>query len=227
METKTMNKQEVNKKYPKRNGFYYFDVENKEVVLPSITKILQVLNKPFLIPWAAKKCAAIALDNPTLTEDEVYTLHRNRDVIAAGTRGTGIHNIAPKLIKDINADYLEVYEPYIKGLKKFIQEHKPEEMFSEKVVKSFKYGIAGQFDWLLNVKGEAWLVDIKTSAGIYPEHGLQLAFYEQALLEEGIKVDKRKILHLPGNGKYSLVEVGGSMEVISHIKKVWEWANGR
>ena len=214
---------EANEKYPKRNG-YYFEGDNK---YPSITKILDVINKPYLITWAAKKCIEIALDNPSLNADDVYTIHRNRDVVAAGTRGTGVHNMAFELIKDINYQYLPVYKEYAEPIIRFLLEFKPTIVWREKVLISHKYGIGGTADYLMVINGLDYLIDIKTSPKVYASHGLQLGFYDAAKEEvEGKKADKLCVLHLPGDGTFDLKEVKGNMEVVMAMKKLYNWTKG-
>ena len=218
-------KEQVNKKYPKRNGYYYTNRQGNEFKFPSITNVLGVVDKPYLVVWAAKKCAEIALDNPTLTVDEVYAIHRKRDITDAGTRGKGMHNLAPKVLsgEEIPVELSEKYGGFVKGLVKFLQENKPIELFNERPVISFKYGIGGTTDWGLKVGNEKWLTDIKTSPRIYRSHKLQLSFYEDALKEEGEVFDKCKIIHLPGDETYALYDVAEDLSVLPHMKAVWEW----
>lgn len=218
---------DINEKYPKRNGYYFISDDKGEHKFPSITKIIDVISKPYLIPWAAKKCIDIALDNPTLNTDDVYTIHRNRDVIAAGTRGTGVHNMAFELIKDINYQYLPVYKEYADPIIRFLSEFKPEIIWREKVLVSFKYGIGGTADYLMRINGLEYLIDIKTSPKVYTSHGLQLDFYDHAKEEvEGRKADKLCVLHLPGDGTFDLKEVKGDMDVVMAMKKIYNWIKG-
>lgn len=223
----TMTRDQVNELYPKRNGFYFGKYEGVEFKYPSITAILNCINKPYLITWAAKQCAEIALENPQLTVDEVYTLHRNRDVIAAGTRGKGVHNFATEVFKNINSDYLPAYEGYIEPLKQFMKEMKPELIWNEKTLISHEYGIGGTADWLLVINKKVCLLDIKTSKDIYPSVGLQLGFYRKAFEEMGGNVDDMYALHLPGNFTYSLKQVKGDMNIVLAMKMVYNWSNNK
>ena len=217
-----------NKKHPKRGGWYYFTVDGKNVKYPSITNILGVLDKSrFLVPWASKACSAIACEEPWLTPDEIYNKHRARDVIAAGTRGKGVHNIAEKILENRNyradGNLEEIYGKYLNPFRNFINDYKPKVIETEKVVRSDKYGIGGSLDQLLEIGGKLWLVDIKTSKAIYNTFHLQLGFYNQALKEEGIETEKQMILHLPGNGKYNLIEAEGNMDIVQALKQVYLW----
>lgn len=231
-----MTKQEANKKWPKRGGFYYFNDNGTEKKYPSITTILGVINKPFLYSWYGKGVARTLLreyfyDAPKFMEmvvsdidrivSEMYSLFFEEKVTKAGNRGKYIHNIATKILQGIDYEKLEQNAPYTVGLLGFVADHKPKEIYSEKIVKSDKYGIAGQLDWVVEINGETWLLDIKTSPQTYVEMEWQLGFYAEALAEEGLKVDRVAILHLPGNGKYSIVNAVGDMEAVMAAKTLW------
>lgn len=70
---------------------------------------------------------------------------------------------------------------------------------------SAKMGYGGTPDWYGLVEGVPTLLDIKTSAQVYPEHWIQLAAYRLLLQEAGHEVAQVGILHLPraldGKGK--------------------------
>lgn len=221
-----MTKQEANQKWPKRNGMYYFDIDGKEVILPAVTEILRVLAKPALVNWAAKEAAKIALDNPTLTEKEVVGQFGQISGNAA-TRGRGVHNFFQQILNNqYDIDAPEQYRPYLEGIIRFQKEYQVTPIFNERIVKSLKYGYAGTVDQAVKTNNQTWLIDLKTSKQIYPEMGLQLECYKQALVEEGFKIDKTAILLVPGDGTFQLAEVKGDIEVFLALKKVWEWMEG-
>jgi hypothetical protein len=62
------------------------------------------------------------------------------------------------------------------------------------------YGYAGRFDAIATVNGHKYLIDFKTSSGIYDEMKWQLCAYRQAyneMLEEGQeRIENMAILHL-------------------------------
>lgn len=218
----TYTKDNANQKSPKRGGWYHFTVDGRSVKYPSITNILGMIDKSrFLVPWAGKACARLACDEPWLTPEEVYSKHRQQDVVAAGQRGKGVHNVAPKIFN--HEEVPDIHRNYVEPLKEFFKEHNPTVIDCEKVVRSDKYGIGGSLDFILSVGKETHLVDIKTSKAVYSTFGLQLGFYKQALSEEGITVDKVYVLHLPGNNKYNLVNTVGNMEIVQNLKQIYMW----
>ena len=52
----------------------------------------------------------------------------------------------------------------------------------------------GTIDWYGEIDGKRWLVDIKTSKGLYPEHTFQVSAYWQMLIENGYPVDGVRLL---------------------------------
>lgn len=222
-----MTKAEKNKIFKKRNGWYYSDgVKDFSQPLPSVTTILgNTLAKPGLDYWKLQQAVRVALEDPSLKEAEVIAESKVRGLKGA-TRGTGIHNIFAKMLK--KEDYLcpEGYEEFIKGLILFFNENKPEVVFADKIIKSDKYGYAGSLDCVVKMKGELWLIDLKTG-GSYPEHGLQLSAYNQCLKEEGIEVAHQAILLLEGDGFYTLKRMKNSLEIFLKIKDIWTWLHNK
>lgn len=220
-----MNKKEANKKWPKRNGYYFFNVNGKEIKLPSVTNILQTLNKPALVSWGAREAAKIALDDPTLNASEVVSkVYQIRN--SAANKGKRIHSLFQAILQQgDDFDMSKVTKediPYAQGILDFRNEYEVKHIANEKMVKSFKHGYAGTADEIIKTKNYTWLLDLKTG-GVYSEAHLQLECYKVALEEEGIKIDKTMVLRVPGNGTFSLIETKGDLEVFLNLKKVWEW----
>jgi len=226
-----MTKQDMNKKYPKRRGFYYFDNPIKElegeIVLPSVTAILGVIAKPALIHWASRTAADIALDNPSLSLEEVSGRFNGVKKQAA-EKGKRIHTMFQTIIDlDDQETFLKHCDKddklYAEPIFDFINEYKFEHQFGERIVRSFKFGYAGTCDEGGLVNGKLSILDLKTGKNTYPEHRLQLEAYKEALIEEGFKVKKTYILHVPGDGTFTLEETKDDFTVFLHLKKVYEW----
>ena len=84
--------------------------------------------------------------------------------------------------------------------------HKVKLLTSEKIVYSKKYDYSGIIDVIAESEGKPYIVDIKTSNGIYDEMKLQVAAYMHAEQEEtGKKYAGRWIIRLgkdlDGNGE--------------------------
>lgn len=173
-----------------------YQVGDKE--LPSVTTILNILDKPALVPWAAKMTAgafkdAVAKSLDCLSEElldeiemEAKASYRKKSTEAMDI-GTRVHTIIETWIESDGVLTLdEVIDPYAKrGLEAFLswgEEHDIEIISYEQVVTDNRY-YAGRYDLLAKVDGKLTLVDFKTSTGIWFTYWLQLGGYAVALDE--------------------------------------------
>ena len=218
-----MTKTQANEKYPKRNGFYFFNTPQGELRLPSVTDILKVLDKPALMYWASKESAKIALEDPTLTDKEVMSKFGEISK-KASEKGKRIHSLYQALFNNQEAGDNEVDKGYRKEILKFIDEFVGEDIEGEKTVKSLNYGYAGTLDRKIKSKnGLIWIIDFKTSKAVYPEHKLQLEAYRVAEVEDNQKIDRTGVLLVREDGTYSLVETKADFKIFLALKTVWEW----
>lgn len=223
------------------------------IEVPSVTTVLNVLDKSGAISWWAMRCgisAVIELDKrkilPTAVADYALPelerlvvdnkLSINHQTASAATRGVNVHSAFEKWAEDqsyrpIVDTYPETEQGYIRGLISFLDDlGEVEDVESEVMVGSIQHGFAGRYDLRFTStpafdeksvvtkvypKREAkrsvlptgkFLVDLKTSKGIYPTHALQLAAYEMASVECGYgATDHRAVVHVTANGNYELV----------------------
>lgn len=149
----------------------------------------------------------------------------------AGARGSAIHNACEKLLF---GGTVKLYEEFpdptdqkcIVSFVNWMAKFQPEivENGIEMVVAS-EMGYAGTLDILCKVKGELWIVDIKTSANVYDSHKLQLTAYQNAIKEMTGELPKMGILHLNHRTKigYSFhtdLEIKGKPVTIDDFMKV-------
>ena len=79
----------------------------------------------------------------------------------------------------------------------FFQKHKPTVIAAEEFTFSDKYKYAGTADLIVEMDGERWLLDVKTSNNLHRSYNLQLAAYAKAWEEMfGQKIDRTGILWL-------------------------------
>lgn len=74
--------------------------------------------------------------------------------------------------------------------------HKMETVAIEMPVVSETFGYGGTVDWLGYIDGKLWLMDIKTSKGLFPEHEYQVSAYDRALFELGYEVAGVRLLRV-------------------------------
>jgi hypothetical protein len=212
---------------------YWFNGEGPR---PSVTTVLEVLSKPALVYWKGQEVArAIYRDSKAffgqawdVGEDQAIKwamgkADEQRD--RAAKLGSSIHLLADMVsrpsekavegfqVSDEEKPYLEAWKRFTA----FLEAQGASIVSSEHAV--WGEGYAGTYDLILSMDNALWMVDIKTSKGIYPEYALQLAAYGHAAgiilpndpkLYPMPKIDRYAVLHLrpdayPQDG-YKLIE---------------------
>ena len=180
---------------------------------PSVTTITGILDKPALVQWAAN-CAVdyVAGNLDRLKSDNVHegeavllearTAHKTVKDEAAGN-GTMVHRAIELYINHDPYEDLLATEEAKTAFSAFLSWEDKNHVLWEKTeceVFSEKHGYAGRFDAIATINGHRYLVDFKTSKGIWDEMKYQLCAYRQAyneMLEEGQEpIENIAILHL-------------------------------
>lgn len=169
----------------------YIAAYPEPVVLPSVTTIMRVLDKPAIVPWAQGIVAEAAIRNRDKLEEWVNVggvdgairllkgaAETQRD--KAANRGTAVHSLAEAIVKGHPVTVPEELAPYVTAYQSWIERFQPDFLAIEEMVCSLEYGYAGTLDSIAVIAGETWLLDIKTSKGYYPETAQQLAAYGHA-----------------------------------------------
>ena len=178
---------------------HYYYVDGK--FFPGVTTIL---HETLPMPFALRKWLG-----------DVGTERATQKFERAGERGTAIHEACERLLlgEEVNLDLefpakkdkkcMVAFTNWIEKVKPVIKDSKHIEM-----IVASESGFAGTVDLVCEIDKEPWILDWKTSAGVYDSHKLQLIAYQQALYEmTGIRA-KIGILHLNFRTKrgYTLVE---------------------
>jgi hypothetical protein len=215
---------------------YWF---NGEGPWPSVTTILEILSKPALVTWKAQESVRAFIRHlnqfstvlweqgeAAVVKLALQTADEQRD--KAAKLGSSIHLLADLVqrapegaetavegfrVSDEEKPYLEAWRRFTA----FLEAQGASIVSSEHAV--WGEGYAGTYDLIVQMDGALWMVDIKTSKGIYPEYALQLAAYGHAAgiilpndpkLYPMPKIDRYAVLHLrpdayPQDG-YKLIE---------------------
>lgn len=166
-----------------------------------------------------------------LTEHKLSTNHV-RD--KASDRGVSVHDAFEQWAGDQRIIpqpivYPEHERGYVAGLAAFLKQlagGEPDGIQAEVTVASLEHRFAGRYDLRLNLRKTAqvvtriypqrqpkievipegsYLLDLKTSKGIYDTHYLQLEAYEGASVECGYEpTDWRGVIHVTADGRYEL-----------------------
>ena len=169
---------------------YYLDGKGP---IPSVTRILKVVDKSGpLMGWAKRLTAEAAVQNAAMLHQMVRLsgeaaaidwlkkiADHKRDT--AASMGTRVHSLAESIARGTPVEMTDEEKPYADTyVRDFLLPFRPEFIALEELVCSPKYDYAGTFDAIARIQGETWMLDLKTSTGIYSETGLQLAAYANA-----------------------------------------------
>lgn len=160
--------------------------------VPGVTTLIgKGLPKPAIPYWAARTVAEWVADNPDLTE-ELKRLGGRGPAVAflkeipwqkrddAAIRGTDVHALAERLVHGEAVDVPEHLAAHVQGYVDWLDQAQPEPLHTERPIGNRTWQYAGTFDLIARMGGETWLLDVKTSSGVYGEMALQLAAYANA-----------------------------------------------
>lgn len=182
---------------------HYYEVYHKGIQkygVRGVTTILQILDKPALMQWAANMASEHWREGIKAGTDELTLDRLSREAPlawkikrdTAGQIGTLIHkwieeHIGAKIAK-VSGPVAPVNEIMYTAVTKFLQWEKDnvgEYLFSEKKLYSIKHNVAGTCDFIyLDKAGKRSLGDLKTSNSMQRTFDLQLAAYRYMLEEE-------------------------------------------
>ena len=212
--------------------------------VPSVTTILGVVNKPALPRWAAKMTAEYAV-----AQKDTWTGLDNRAAIEllkgspwrsmndAAEKGTSIHGIAEKLLRGEQIDFIQPgTEHACQSVAELITALRPKPVAIEATVWSHKHKYAGTLDLLATIDDELWLIDWKSSKGVYPDFALQLAAYAMAdeiIYPDGTstpmpEISNAAIAHVPKEENWAFVPLNigePARTAFLHALGLFEWQN--
>jgi hypothetical protein len=172
--------------------------------VPSVTEIINaVVPKPFeRAMWYGWRLAKQGLD----PEDKRT---------AAAELGTQVHLAFARLAAGEEVDdfdYPDEAAGFIKACRRFIDEHAPEFLASERKTYSETHSYAGTLDAHVKftkgkLKGRTARIDLKTGRYYPDSHNPQLEAYELAEVERGFEpTDFRAVLKVRPTGTYRVIE---------------------
>lgn len=207
--------------------FYYW---NGDPGVPGITTVQGVIDKPALVGWAKRETAKAAVRNmgtllsmmdakdvsagvPEATLDSHPAVGYLKAMPGwerdkAADVGSAIHRIAEDYAHKRTPTVTEEQAPYLEAfIKGFVEKHKPKfhPDYIEYMVYSEEHGYGGTMDVCCRIGDDVWLIDYKTSKGIYPETALQLAAGHYA--EFVGKPDDPKKYAIPPATRFGVVHI--------------------
>lgn len=131
---------------------------------------------------------------------------------------------------EVDPDSLDpVVAPYVDGWRRFIDENKPTFEIIEQSLHDETLGYAGTPDRYGTLRGEKWVLDIKTVVTISPATALQTVAYRKLIasrVSEREPLIKRGAVQLLPNGRYKLHEFKEPSDwaVFQSLLNVKHWA---
>lgn len=162
-----------------------------------VTTVLKVINKPALMPWAAKMTAEHVQKNliPGVALDEIQIeqlcyaakgAYRKKAQDSADL-GHYAHDWFDNYFRGnspvtpINKDLRNMTDAFLT----FAKQHDIKPLATERKLYSKSRGVAGTADLICLFEGEETMADYKTGkSGIYPEHFIQMGGYDICYTEE-------------------------------------------
>ena len=220
---------------------YYLDGQGP---ITSVTTILKIVDKSGpLVGWAKRITAEAAVRHsaelPGWVESfgeagAVGMLTKAASVIRdkAANAGSDIHQFAEAITRGQEVTVPEELAPYVAAYRKWLTDFEPEFLAAEEMVYSH-HGYAGTFDAIVSIAGETWMLDYKTSKGVYEETALQLAAYANAdfIGRAGDPnryaipaIDQYGVVHIrPEGAELVPYDVTGAFEAFLAFKRGAEW----
>lgn len=218
------------------------------VLVPSVTGVTGVVDKPALIYWAVNETIShvkhMWKPGKEYTKEQIKSIlydakeARFRSSGRAKNIGTEAHDWIERYIKsrilELQPPEMPDYPPVLSAVEAYLDWERNagdlEYISSERKVYSRKYMYSGTVDILLRINGELVVADLKTSKAIYPEYYIQCSAYASAISEEdGSVVDKIAIIRVPKDGEG--VEIAESVDVdyffgiFRACLVIWRWKN--
>ena len=157
------------------------------LLVPSVTNIIGVRDKPHLVPWSGRLAVEAAFDFcekwPDLVKKDRRRAVRyckqasDRDRDAAADHGTTVHEAAEAVALGLpRPDGMnERHLAYFASWEAWREMYKPEWYAVEATCYSSEYGYMGTADFIAYFDGELVVGDYKTSRSLHEEICLQLA----------------------------------------------------
>jgi hypothetical protein len=191
----------------------------KGQIVPGVTTIVGVLNKPALVPWA-NKLGLQGVDVGKYVDDKAEI-------------GSLAHRMIEDYLEGRQTDFSDVTlnqkaqaENSVLSFLEWQKNHKIEVIFMEKQLVSESYRFGGTGDIYATVDGKKELVELKTGSGIWPEHFVQTAANVWLLKENGFEVDRARVLNIPRSEDEAFAEAilpnyGGQLELFLHCLAIY------
>jgi hypothetical protein len=202
----------------------------KLALLPSVTSIISILDKPQLTRWKMREVAKAAIAIPGPQGEEPVERFADRAIEAAMSQvgeaadlGSRIHAAIENLMRGSAEEPSKELQPYVKPVLDWMRQVGVKVTHSEIVLVNAVHGFAGRVDALFtwgDAFGKMGILDFKTKktkpdekVEAYDEHTLQLAAY--AATHYGAE----HLQHVVAANLFISSTEPGRLEVVKHDKE--------
>jgi len=180
-------------------------------IVPGVTTVLGVLNKPALPRWA-NKLGLQGIDIDKYVDDKAAIGTLAHEMIADYLRGRETDT------REYSTFQIDQAENAVLSFFEWEKSHPIKPILVEEPLVSEQYRFGGTIDCLGQINGSLCLLGLKTSGGIFPEMLTQEVAYRQLLSEHGYPdIDKVVILRI---GRTA--DEGFEERLVNHMDKRWQ-----
>lgn len=228
-------------------GTRFYEHPTKDLQVPGVTSVLNMLPKGYLKFWAAKLVAESAVEM-TETGELAMMVKRDpdgavdylkrapdRNTKKAADAGSSAHSLFElRATGQPIGEVTDSIRPFLEHFDDFLETVQPEFDYVEETVWSEKHSYAGSLDFIARIQGEVCIGDNKTTrSGVHDEVALQLAAYKHAdyiVGEDGEAnllpdIVRGVVVHVRPEG-WALYEVPVTEDVFGYflaLREVWNW----
>lgn len=174
------------KPYYQKHPNYYNDRGEQ---VPSVTTVLAILQKDFMIPWVVK----LAKQNK---DYRVVSSEASRIGTLAHAKVQGF--IEGEAVDDYGypESHVEAANTALMSFKEWSHQHDIEPIFCEKMFVHQELDYGGTVDAFMKVDGVPTIIDFKTSKSISSGYYTQLAAYNAVMAQYGYRAEQVAVLRL-------------------------------
>jgi len=169
-------------------------------IVPGVTTVLGLLNKPALVKWA-NNLGLQGIDSTKYVDDKAAIGTLAHAMVTDRLTGmeTDLSDYSQNQIDSATNSALSFWE--------WEKSHKIGAVhFCERPLVSEEYGFGGTLDIYAEVDGEDEIIDLKTGKGIFDEHIYQVSTLKILLQEHGHNVSRVRVLNIPRTEDESFAE---------------------
>ena len=182
----------------------------KGEIVPGVTTIVGVLNKPALVPWA-NRIGLQGIDVKKYVDDKADIGTLAHALIVGELIGEKVDT------SEYSQQQIDAAENACLSFYEWQNKHNLHIVDAEKSLVSEHHKFGGRFDVYGLIDSVRELLDFKTGSGIYEEHYYQLGGYLILLEENGYEIDQIRILNIPRTKDENFQEIilSGRMMVLA------------